>query len=208
MKHFIIILIGLFAIAVMASPSHAAISGKESKNKQHPKKSFVDIILNKLPNTYIVSKTEYWKSFAEDPQKATLVKPCQGNNTDLASDTTYSPVCDTKLTILEEKEKTDNLGEYINKNDDLSSYKRATGAKLVHRTYQGNIPLVYTQKAFMCIGSGGDGCMRTMFAYHLKDGRNILAEISFMPYNKGKYVRKPIKEVQDIINIYKEALTK
>lgn len=184
------------------------VSQSEQNPAEKVQKSFISNLLAKLPSTYIVSETDYWKSFAEDTQKATMVIPCKGNKADPTSDPTYSPVCDTTLTILEEKGKTDSLEEYI-KNSDLNDWEKRFGQKLVRTTYQDNIPLVYTPSRFMCLGTGGDGgCMRKQYIYHLPDGKNILAEISFMLYDKGKPTEKPIKEVLDIIKIYEDVLTK
>lgn len=166
-------------------------------------KSFISNLLAKLPSTYIVSETDYWKSFGEDIQKATLVEPCEDK-----ADPTFSPICSTILTILEEKGETDSLEAYIKGDSFLSGYEGYAGEKLVWTTYQDNIPLVYTPNRFMCLGTGGDGCMRKQYIYHLPDGKNILAEISFMPYINGEPTKEPIKEVQDIIKIYEDVLTK
>lgn len=166
-------------------------------------KSFIYTLIDKLPNTYIITEGEYSKSIGSDPQKAIIIKPCQADK-----DPTYFPVCFTELTILEEDGKTKNLDEYIKKDDFLNSYESYSGKKLIQTTYQGNIPLVYMPNASMCSGSGGETCVEQIFIYHLADGRNIRAGISFWLFNKGKFVKKPVKKVQKIINIYKNALTK
>ncbi len=172
----------------------------ETKSEQT---DFADNLLNKLPESYIVSDVEYLESFDAEPQKATEIKPCDDKN----SDPTYSPLCYTKLTIIEQ-EKTASLDEYIKTNKIMSWYGDALDTELVKVTYQENIPFVYTPKAFMCIGTGGDSCMRKRFVYHLDDGRNILAEISFWSFKNGEYVGAPNKEVQDMIDVYENLLTK
>lgn len=164
---------------------------------------FIDRLLNKLPASYTISEVEYLESFDAEPQKAMGAKPCDDKN----SDPTYSPLCFTRLTILEQ-EKTDNLDAYIKTNKIMSWYENALSTELVKVTYQENIPSVYTPKAFMCIGTGGESCMRKRFVYHLDDGRNILAEISFWSFKNGEYVGPPSKEVQDVIDIYENLLTK
>ena len=90
----------------------------------------------------------------------------------------------------------------------MSWYEGALNTKLVKATYQENISFVYTPTAFMCIGTGGESCMRKRFVYHLEDGRNILAEVSFSSFKNGEYVGEPSKEVQDVIAVYEDLLTK
>jgi len=164
---------------------------------------FIDSLLSKLPESYTVSEVEYLESFDAKPQKAIEAKPCDDKNLD----PTYSPLCFTKLTILKQ-EKTDSLDEYIKTNGIMSWYESALSTKLAKVTYQKNIPFVYTPKSFMCIGTGGEGCMRKRFIYHLDDGINILAEISFWSFKNGEHVGSPSKEVQAIIDVYENLLTK
>jgi len=164
---------------------------------------FVDSLLNKLPDTYIISEVEYFESLNTESRKATEVKPCDDKNLEPI----YSPLCFTKLTIVEQ-EKTDNLDEYIKTNKVTSWYESALSTKLVKATYQENIPYVYTPKFFMCLGTGAESCMRKNFVYHLVDGRNILVEISYWPFENGEHIVNPSEEVQDIIKVYEDLLTK
>ncbi|MFA6918071.1 MAG: hypothetical protein WC285_04570 [Candidatus Gracilibacteria bacterium] len=168
--------------------------------------SFIDTLLAKLPDTYIVSEVDYLESFGPDavPQKATEVKPCQAET---GTDPAISPLCYTSLTILEEQVKTNSLDEYIEGNKTLNSYKNSADnpADLVKTTYQSDISLAYTPDTFLCKGTGDStGCIRKRFVYHLPDGRNILAEIAFWPYGSADLQ----KQVKAVVKVYEDALTK
>jgi len=180
-----------------------SITDKKIISEQNQNYLTKDDLTKKLPSYFILSDIEYFDNFDAAPQKAVEAKPCNDKNLDPS----YSPYCFTKLTILEQ-EKTNNLGEYIKANDIISGYESRTGNKLVKGTNQENIPYVYTPTAFMCIGTGGESCMRKRFVYHLNDGQNILAEISFWPFKDGEYTGSLDKKVQDVINIYENILIK
>lgn len=158
--------------------------------------AFVDNLLEKLPESYLVSEGEYFKSLGAEPQKATLVKPCDNNN---------DPTCFTILTIVETEEDTASLEEYI-QNSDLNSYEERSGEKLVKGMYEDEIPYVYTPAFFMCLGTGAETCLRKHFVYHLEEGRNILVEMSYLPYENEEQLTEPNAEMQTVIDVYQKIL--
>ncbi|HLD31774.1 MAG TPA: hypothetical protein VJB37_02670 [Patescibacteria group bacterium] len=179
------------------------IEPSKTKQTENEPIEFINNLLGNLPDTYLTSEVEYFESLDDaEPQKAIEVKPCDDKNLDPV----YSPLCSTSLTIVEQ-EKTNNLDEYIKTNKTLSWYESAY-TKLAQTTYKEHDQLAYTPQVFMCPGTGGDGCLRKIFIYHLDDGRNIMAEIHFWSYENGTAVATPIKDVQTIIALYEDLLTK
>lgn len=189
MRKFIIIIVGIIFLA------GAFLAFQQTSN------SFTTQLLSKLPASYLVSNADYLETFDSTPKKAIEIKPCEIKGLDPTS----SPLCFTTLTIFEDG-KTSTLDEYIQKNYVLGQYEGLLIAKLTRAPYSKNISLAYTPLPFMCIGTGGDGCMRKRFVYHLEDGRNMVAEISFMPYQGGGRLDKPIKEVEEVVSLYEKIL--
>lgn len=164
--------------------------------------AFVDSILDQLPATYIVSEGEYFESLGGEPLEATVVSPCDApENAEAIND----PLCFTTLTIVETEENTDSLEQYI-QNSDLDSYEERVDAALVEGVYRDEVPYAYTPEPFMCLGTGAETCMRKQFVYHLEDGRNILVEMRYWDYEDGEVVEKPIKDVQEVVEVYEEVL--
>jgi hypothetical protein len=175
---------------------------EEIEEEAYPEKqiSFVESLMMLAPLDYIVSEVDYYESFETDPIKATEIKPCDTQNLD----SLQSPLCFTKITIVESSD-IESLDDFVKNNVVLNEYLEQVLEPLAKGKYQ-NMPFVYTPRQFMCLGTGGENCLRKVFVYHLENGKNVFVEMSYWSYDNGVYVYEPIDEVQKVIDMYENIL--
>lgn len=158
------------------------ISLDSSISREDTQKQFVQNLYKKFPNTYIIKDANYYESLdSEEAIKATEISPCNPEDKDSPN---VKPLCFTTITVFTENNKTANLEDYIQSNWLMSDWSKGNGgwgAGLVRTTYEDSIPMAFTPQRFMCLGTGGETCMRERYVYHMPSGYNVVAEISLWP---------------------------
>ncbi len=117
-------------------------------------KQFHQKLTSQVPEDYSTEKVDYYENFSTPSFRATQIAPCKA-----IADPFDQPFCHTKLTLFE-SESAESLQDSISQDPVLSTYSKRFQEKLLHSKLPNEVSLVFTPQALMCLGTGGETCMR------------------------------------------------
>ena len=98
-----------------------------------------------------------------------------------------------------------NLKAFANNDETFKWYQSALKEVVIFDVYQGSIPMAYTSSDFMCLGSGGETCMRRQYVYLLGNGDIVRAQICYWPFVDGEFGETDSR-VEEVYMIYDSVL--